>query len=287
MSLLAFIIILISAFMHATWNYLAKQSEGGFIFVWLYMAVSTIVYLPFVIGFFFINEIHLGWMEFVFIFGSAIVHMAYALTLQKGYRVGDLSIVYPLARGSAPMLIAIAAFFLFEEKLSIIGVMGISFIVLSIFILTGDLRRFKQNNSGKAVFYGLLTGLLISFYTLLDKGAVSFILISPLLLNYGSILGQFLLMTPLALKKKQKVKKEWNLNKKKAIGVGILSPLAYLLVLITMQFTPVSHVAPVREISILIGTVMGTKILTEGVGIRRPTAAVIMVIGIISVALSN
>ncbi|GIN89431.1 DMT transporter permease [Siminovitchia terrae] len=287
MSLLAFITILISAFMHATWNYLAKQSEGGFIFVWLYMAVSTIVYLPFVIGFFFISEVHFGWMEFVFIFGSAIVHMAYALTLQKGYRVGDLSIVYPLARGSAPMLIAVAAFFLFEERLSIIGMIGISFIVLSIFILTGDLRRFKQNNSGKAVFYGLLTGLLISFYTLLDKGAVSFILISPLLLNYGSILGQFLLMTPLALKEKEKVKKEWDMNKKKAIGVGILSPLAYILVLITMQFTPVSHVAPVREISILIGTVLGTKVLTEGMGVRRPAAAVIMVIGIISVALSN
>ncbi|HBZ11650.1 MAG TPA: EamA family transporter [Bacillus bacterium] len=287
MSLLAFITILISAFMHATWNYLAKQSEGGFIFVWLYMAVSTIIYLPFVIGFFFIGEVQFGWMEFAFILGSAIIHMVYALTLQKGYKVGDLSIVYPLARGSAPILIAGAAFFLYEEKLSIIGIIGISFIVFSIFILTGDLRRFKQPNNGKAVFYGLLTGLLISFYTLLDKGAVSVLLMSPLLLNYGSILGQFLLMSPLALKNREKVKNEWEMNKKKAIGVGILSPLAYILVLMTMQFTPVSHVAPVREISILIGTVMGARMLTEGIGLRRPAAAAIMVIGIISVALSK
>ncbi|RWR11890.1 EamA family transporter [Siminovitchia fortis] len=287
MSLLAFITILISAFMHATWNYLAKQSEGGFNFVWLYMAVSTIIYLPFVIVFFFLGEMRFGWPELAFISGSAVIHMAYALTLQKGYKVGDLSIVYPLARGSAPMLIAVAALFLYGERLSFAGMFGIGLIVFSIFILTGDLRRFKQPNSGKAIFYGLLTGLLISCYTLLDKGAVSVALMSPLLLNYGSILGQFLLMTPLAFKDKEKVKKEWAMNKKKAVGVGILSPLAYILVLITMQVTPVSHVAPVREISILIGTVMGAKMLTEGVGVRRPVAAAIMVAGIISVALSQ
>lgn len=287
MSLLAFITILISAFMHATWNYLAKQSEGGFNFVWLYMAVSTIIYLPFVIVFFFLGEMRFGWLELAFISGSAVIHMAYALTLQKGYKVGDLSIVYPLARGSAPMLIAVAALFLYGERLSFAGMFGIGLIVFSIFILTGDLRRFKQPNSGKAIFYGLLTGLLISCYTLLDKGAVSVALMSPLLLNYGSILGQFLLMTPLAFKDKEKVKKEWAMNKKKAVGVGILSPLAYILVLITMQVTPVSHVAPVREISILIGTVMGAKMLTEGVGVRRPVAAAIMVAGIISVALSQ
>lgn len=273
--------------MHATWNYLAKQSEGGFNFVWLYMAVSTIIYLPFVIVFFFLGEMRFGWLELAFISGSAVIHMAYALTLQKGYKVGDLSIVYPLARGSAPMLIAVAALFLYGERLSFAGMFGIGLIVFSIFILTGDLRRFKQPNSGKAIFYGLLTGLLISCYTLLDKGAVSVALMSPLLLNYGSILGQFLLMTPLAFKDKEKVKKEWAMNKKKAVGVGILSPLAYILVLITMQVTPVSHVAPVREISILIGTVMGAKMLTEGVGVRRPVAAAIMVAGIISVALSQ
>lgn len=287
MPILAFILVVLSAFMHAIWNYLAKQSQGGSIFVWLYMAVSTVVYFPFAAGYFFLYEVHMGWVELGFILGSAVIHLVYALTLQRGYKVGDLSVIYPLARGSAPLLIAVAAFLIYDERLSFPGIMGIALIVASVFILTGDVRNFKRTNGVKPIAYGLMIGIFIAGYTLWDKGAVSTFFIPPLLLNYGTFLGQFLFLTPFAWKNRGKIKEEWEMNRMKAAGVGILNPLAYILVLTTMKFAPVSYVAPVREISILIGTVMGAKMLTENAGIRRYIAAVIMVIGVMSIAFSK
>ncbi|WP_257351508.1 EamA family transporter [Pseudalkalibacillus decolorationis] len=286
MSPLAFVLIIISAFMHATWNYFAKRSEGGFAFVWLYMAVSAVIYAPLVVGLLIFQDLSLGWPEVGFIVGSTVIHLAYSLTLQKGYKIGDLSLVYPVARGTGPMLATIAAVFIYDEHLSIIGLIGIIFIVLSVFTLTGGLQVLKQSASVMPLVYGIMVGVMIAGYTLLDKGAVSVLLIPPLLLIYGSILGQLIVLTPLARNHWKEVRYEWQNHRKEALGVGILNPLAYILVLIAMVFTPVSHVAPVREISILFGTVMGTRLLAEGFGLRRIAAAGVMVVGVIMVALS-
>lgn len=286
MSLAALFLIIISAFMHATWNYLAKRSDSGFAFVWLYMLVSMIVYAPFVVCMFFITEIHIGWIEMGFIVGSALIHLAYSLTLQKGYKIGDFSLVYPVARGTGPMIVAIAAVFIYDEKLTISGIIGISLIVGSVFVITGGLHGLRKTNGFVPLIYGLVIGVIISGYTLLDKGAVGVFLISPLLLNYGAIVWQLIFLTPKAMRNWSNVKYDWLHHRKEAIGVGILNPLAYMLVLTAMTFTPVSYVAPVREVSILIGTIMGAKLLSEGFGIRRIAAASAMVVGIIMVALS-
>lgn len=286
MSLLALILIITSAFMHATWNYLAKRSDGGLAFVWLYLTVSSILYAPFVVGLFILQDIAFGWIEFGFIMGSALIHLAYALILQKGYKVGDLSFVYPIARGTGPMLVAIAAMFIYGERLNTVSIIGISLILISVFIITGGLPALKKINTLQPVFYGLVIGVMIAGYTLLDKGAVSLFVMSPLLLNYGSIVAQVVLLTPSAYKRWNQVRTDWKYRKKEAIGVGILSPLAYILILTTMVFTPVSHVAPVREVSILIGAIMGTYLLREGIGVRRIVASAMMVIGIAAVALS-
>lgn len=287
MSLLAFLFVLISAFMHATWNFLAKQSEGGFLFVWLYMSVSAVTYAPVAIGVIMLQDAGVGWVELGFIAASALIHLAYSLTLQKGYSIGDFSLVYPIARGSGPLLVAIAAVFIYGEKLTMVSMSGIFLIVASVFLLTGGLGAIKRSSSLLPLVYGLVIGVFIAGYTLLDKGAVSVILLSPILLNYGSILGQLVLLTPFAWKNRKKIKAEWSENRKRIIGVGILNPFAYILVLTTMIFTPVSHVAPVREISILIGTMMGARLLDESSGLRRPISALLMFVGVVAVAFSK
>ncbi|MBM7600019.1 drug/metabolite transporter (DMT)-like permease [Virgibacillus halotolerans] len=286
MSLLAFGLIIISACMHATWNYLAKRSKGGTAFVWLYTAVSAIIYAPFVTFVLIYQEINIGWIGIGMIAGSAVIHLVYSLTLQKGYSIGDFSLIYPIARGTGPMLVAISAVFLYDERLTPLGITGIALIVLSVFIITGGLHIFTQSNAIIPLAYGALVGVMIAGYTLLDKGAVDVFLVPPLLLNYGSIIGQLLLLSPIAKRNWKAVRSDWKQHRKEAIGVGILNPLAYILILTTMVFTPVSHVAPVRELSILFGAIMGTVLLSEGFGKRRIIAAGIMVVGIIAVALS-
>lgn len=285
MSLLALILIIISALMHATWNYLSKRSEGGLVFVWLYMAVSSVIYIPLALIYIIFQDIHIGWIELVIIIASSSVHLAYSLTLQKGYKVGDLSLIYPVARGAGPMIATLGAIYIYNEQPSIFEFIGILFIVISVFAFTGGFTAMK-NSDLKPFGYGILIGAMIAGYTLLDKGAVSVLLISPLLLSYGNVLGQVILLTPFVWKRRGEIAYEWKSKRKEIIGVGILNPLAYLLILITMVFTPLSHVATVREISILIGTIMGTKLLAEGFGMRRLAAAFVMVIGVIIVALN-
>ncbi|GAB4073087.1 DMT family transporter [Barrientosiimonas marina] len=285
MSILALALIIVSAFMHATWNYLAKRSEGGDTFVWLYMVVSLLVYAPFVIGFIVLQGVQIGWLEVGFMAGSALIHLAYSLLLQKGYKVGDLSLIYPICRGTGPLIVAVAAFFIYGEKLSAAGIIGILLITFSIFVITGGLDAIKKASTLVPVSYGLLIGVMIASYTLLDKGAVSVVMMQPLILIYGSIVFQALILTPFVVRDWQRVRQEWREHKQEAIGVGILNQLAYILVLIAMTFTPVSHVAPVREMSILIGTILGSFMLKEGFGIRRIAAACTMVAGVITIAL--
>lgn len=144
MSLLALSMIILSAFMHATWNFWAKRSEGALTFVWLYMLASTIIYASFVIAFFLLQSISFGLIELAFVVGSALIHLVYSLTLQKGYKIGDFSLVYPVARGVGPAIVAVMAVFLYQEKLSLIALGGTVLIMGSIFIISGGIQAIRK-----------------------------------------------------------------------------------------------------------------------------------------------
>lgn len=281
MTFVALLLVLISTFIHAYWNFLSKRSGGGVSFVWLFMGISTAVYTPIAIGIIIYQQVRFDWIDWLFILGSMFVHLIYFIALQTAYRVGDFSIVYPIARGTAPLLSSFAAIFIFQEQVSVLTIVGILLIVGSVFLLTGGPDMFKKRKTIIPVLYSLGIGVAISIYTIIDKGAVSERQISPVLLEYFSALGQFIILTPYAIKKWGEVKFEWNQHRKEAFLVGILHSLAYILVLIALIFAPVTHVAPLRELSILIGVLIGVKFLSEELGTRRIIAALIMVVGVI------
>jgi drug/metabolite transporter (DMT)-like permease len=126
--------------------------------------------------------------------------------------------------------------------------------------------------------------LFIAAYTLWDKQAVSHFGIVPLVLDWGANVGRAILLTPFALKYSDQTITEWHEHKYEAIAIAVLIPLSYILVLTAMRFTPVSYVAPAREISILIGTAMGARLLAEGDARRRLAAACAMVLGVVALA---
>lgn len=287
MSIIPVIIILLSAFIHATWNFLAKLSKGGFVFVWFYMGVGLIVYFPFVLGVIITEGLGLSLTNIILIFATSIIHTMYAVLLQRGYKVSEFSIIYPVARGTASVLIAIAAIFLFHEKLTSHLIIGIILIVLSIFLLTGGWHMFRKLSAFKGVAYGMIVALFIAGYTLIDKEAMSVLHIHPLIFYYGCIVGQFVLLTPYTLFRRKEIRAEWVKNKKTAIGVGVLNPLAYMLVLVVMIYQPVGQIAPLREMSILIGVVLGAVFLSEELGRLRIIAACIMVVGVVTIVMST
>jgi len=255
--------------------------------MWLFSAVAAVLYAPFVIGVIAYSGFRLTQGNSLYIAGSIILHLLYFLLLFKGYRIGDLSVVYPISRGSAPMMTTICAIFLLNEELSALSFAGVVCIVVGIFLLTGGVRVFRSKENLLPIAYGLLIGITISGYTLLDKAAVSIMLISPLLLDYFNGLGRLILLTPIAVKQWDRVKDEWRTHRMEAIGVGILNALGYILVLTAMTFTPVSYVAPLREISILFGTLLGARLLGEKFGLKRAAYASVIVAGVLLIAFTS
>jgi drug/metabolite transporter (DMT)-like permease len=284
---LALTLVLAAAFIHATWNFLAKRAgAGGAPFVWLFSALSAIIYLPLALGVLLIQRPPLGTLSLCFILGSATLHLGYFLMLQKGYQTGDLSLIYPLARGTGPTLSTIAAILFFGERPTLLALGGALLVVSGVVILTSGPHLLKQNNLHQSLMFGLLTGTLIGSYTLWDKYAVSILLVPPLLLDYGSNLGRIVMLAPYARRHWAEVLHEWRTHRFEAIGVASLSPLAYILVLTALKFTPVSYVAPTREVSVLIAVALGTGLLKEGNALRRLSAASLIILGVIGLALN-
>ena len=175
----------------------------------------------------------------------------------------------------------IGAVLLLGERPSLLAVTGALFVIIGVFFIAGGAQMVRARRAAAGVGYGLLTGLLIAAYTLWDKTAVSTILVAPLLLEYGSSIGRTLLLTPLALRRRAEVVYEWRTHRWEALGIALLSSLAYILVLTALITAPVSYIAPARELSILFGALLGAWLLKEGDARRRLISAGLMVVGIV------
>ena len=277
-------LVLGAAFIHATWNLLAKRVGGGPAFVWLFGSVSSLLYAPLAAAVVFVVRPHIGAMQLIFIVGTAVLHLVYFLMLQGGYRLGDLSLVYPLARGTGPMLSSAAAIVFFGERPTPLAIAGTLLVGMGIFLLAGNPAALRGAGARRAVGFAVLTGATIAAYTLWDKRAVSVLGIPPVLLDWGSNLGRTVLVAPVALARFDAVRAVWRAHRGEVILVALLTPMAYILVLTALVFTPVSYVAPAREISILVGTAMGARLLAEGDARRRMFAAGAMVLGVTALA---
>jgi drug/metabolite transporter (DMT)-like permease len=283
---LAIALVLGAALIHASWNYLLKKSGGGIGFVWAFAAVSTLFYAPLAAGVaLFIGHFEFSLQALAFIFASAVLHTGYYLLLDRGYRYGDLSVVYPLARATGPFLTVLVAVALLGERPGVVALCGAALVVGGAFFLAANPAKLREAGAARGVAFALLTGCMIASYTIVDKQAVSAALIPPILLDWGSNLGRVIVMTPLALRRREQVKAAWTRQRRAVILVALLCPLSYIFVLTAMVFTPVSYVAPAREISILFAALMGTHWLREGDMPRRLAAAGAMALGVIALAI--
>ncbi|PTX96610.1 EamA family transporter [Opitutus sp. ER46] len=302
MTALALLLVLVAAVLHAVWNYCAKRAGGGLPFVWVVGLVICAAYVP-VTGFYCWRYApSVGGGALLWILGSGVLKTGYSLFLQRGYRTGDFSLIYPLARGTGPLLSTLAAVLLLGERPSALACAGGAVIVACIFWLTGGLARVvalvrgdrpAPVGSGPAVAgpvyssvnYGVISGVFIAAYTIWDRQGVAALAIAPILYDAGTSLTSTLLLAPFAWRRRPEVAREWREHRRWVLGVALLSPTAYVLVLTAMRFTPVSFVAPAREISIVVGAFIGARVLREANPRRRLLAAAGMAVGVIALAL--
>jgi drug/metabolite transporter (DMT)-like permease len=284
MTLFALTLLIAAGVVHAGWNYIAKRAGGGTVFAWMFAAVSCAVYFPLAVWAAVDALPPIGPAEVGIVLATIGVHLAYFLMLQRGYRVGDLSLVYPLARGTGPALAMLLAVLLLGERPSWLVVGGGVLITGGVFTLAGRALSARAPNR-KAIAYGLATGVIIAVYTLVDKLGVSTFRIPPLLVVFIIDVGRFVLLAPIALGRRDEVRREWRDHRRHILALGVLCPLSYILALTAMVTTPVSYIAPAREVSILIGTLMGTRWLAEGEAGRRIPGALAIVAGLVALSL--
>ena len=287
MSLYILSLLLIAAILHAFWNLLSKKAKGRSPFIWLMYIASTVLYLPVLIYRMKQGDVIYSQPVLWFSLSSAILHIGYFLILQKGYVSSDLSVVYPLARGTGPLFSCIAAILFLHEQLRLMATVGLFLILAGVLIITG--LNFNRENNAKimtGVFWGVLTGLFIALYTFNDTVAIKTYGVSPLIITFVSNVFSTILLFPLVFSQKEEIRREIRQHKWIIIAIGLLSPAAYILVLEALKYAPLTVVAPARETSILLGVFMGSRVLNEADGRRRLIASASILGGIIALALN-
>ena len=263
MSALGLALVLTAACCHATWNFFVKRIGGGSELIWLFSAVAAVIYLPLAGWILLTHPVQFDAVQIGFMLGSVLLHLAYFMLLQTGYRHGDLSLVYPTARATGPLLSTSFAVLLLGEHVSPQMGVGAGIIIFGVLMLTGGGRR-PATRIRTSVLFGLAAGVLIGSYTAWDAYSVATLMVPPLLLDYASSLGRIVLLTPVARRRWPLVRQHWRDHRTGVLAIAIFSPLAYILVLYAMTFTPVAYVAPTRETSVLLSVLAGSILLHEG-----------------------
>ena len=286
MTLAALSLVLLAALTHASWNISAKYAAESRHFIWLFSAGSVLVYGPVVLAVVLVEQPVFETRHWLALAATSVLHLLYSLSLQTGYRHSDLSVVYPIARGTGPLLSFIGAAILLGEVPTAQSIAGLVLIVGGILLVAGIVGHHRRAPR-VGVFYGLLTGALIAAYTLNDGWAVKVLLISPFLIDFTGNLFRMAILAPRAWRDRAQVAVEARLYRRPVIIVSVLGPLGYILVLFAMRMAPVSHVAPARELSTLVGAWFGSRLLREDSGPWRIAGAALIVAGVIALALPS
>jgi uncharacterized membrane protein len=291
MPLSALAMVIVAALLHAFWNIVAKKAGGNRHFVLMASLIIVVLWAPAGLWLGRSEVPRWGWLEWSFICASGLIHLAYFNVLLKGYRVADLTVVYPVARGTGPLVSSIAAVLVLGESLGWKGAFGVACVCGGVFILAGGpaLLRAAHEPAQRArvhagLAWGAATGLLIAAYTVLDGYAVKRLAIAPVLVDYFGNLVRMPFMLPSALRDREGFADAWRRYRWHAFVLAAVSPLAYILVLYAVRLAPLSHVAPAREVSMLFAALLGGKLLGEGERGKRMGGAVLMAVGVVLLA---
>lgn len=265
---------LFAAVLHASWNAAIKVRGDRLMAMTMLCAGSALFGLPFAL-----LAPPIDPASFPYVAGTIAVHCLYYVFLLESYRVADLSHAYPLARGSAPLWVAITAPLFLGEDLSLyeaIGIGLVSFGILSLIHAGGSLL-----GNWRGIVFPLATGVTIAVYSTLDARGVR-VSGSPLgYIGWLFFLDGFPIVAYVLLRKPLAFKAAWRENARIGAIGGFVSFLGYGLVVLAMSFSQATHVVALRETSVIIAAGIGAWMLGEPFGPRRILAAALVAAGAI------
>lgn len=282
MPILAVALLFLSASLHTLWNLLLKGSRQKTIAAWWTVTIGAILFMP---GLLFTGmpprEI---WF---FAIGSAALEAAYMLTLSLAYKNSDFSLVYPMARGTAPAFLLLWSLLFLNEKLTGWGLFGLIMIISGL-LLTGAsslIQNWTNIPNIKGIAAALVTAFFISVYTFVDGIAVKRVSSLP----YGLLMFTLIPVwsTPFILRMYgwEQVIGEWKVQRVRFLATGFFGVLAYLIALYAYSFAPISYSGAIREVSVVLGALAGWYFLKEKLGPVRLVGAFVIFGGILTIAL--
>jgi drug/metabolite transporter (DMT)-like permease len=290
MSGLALGIVLLAALFHAAWNFLAKNSRSKLAFIWWFLLIAAIGYLPMFLYFW--REMTVSPAGWACIVATGILHALYFWFMGGAYERGDLSLVYPLFRGSGPLFVPILAVIFLQERLSATGISGIVLVVVGIYII--HLQSFTVDSffeplramRGSASVWALCTGGTITGYSLVDKVGVG--LVYPPAYIYLMFVISLLLLTPYVLiHRRPALKAEWQANRVLILINGFLVLFTYMMILFAFRLSKVSYVVAAREISIVFSALLGIYWLKEAHAPQKIAGSALIALGVVLIGMSK
>ena len=274
MPLNIFLAIILAAFLHAVWNAMVKNEDNK------YLAVTAIVLGHVPVSVLIILLTPIPSVESIpFIILSALLHIGYEWYLLSAYRFGDLTKVYPIARGTAPILVTIVSLIFLGVALSNFEILGI--IIISLGILSLSLQGAKGIKNRSAVIYALVTGFFIMGYSITDGYGAR---VSNSFLSYMG--WSFILnatIFPIILKinnKSEIITKTFKEGKKIFFIGGTLSYIVYGIVIWGFTQAPIALITALRETSIIFALLIGTFFLKEKFTLLKVIATFVIFFGV-------
>jgi drug/metabolite transporter (DMT)-like permease len=290
----ALALVIAAALLHATWNIAAKKAGGGDAFVLMGALMVGVIWAPLALALGWRELLGWGAAEWGFVAATTLLHLVYYRTLLRGYREADLTIVYPVARGTGPLVTVVAAVVLLGEALTWGGALGALGVCGGVFVLAGGPRLWARAHDPAqrarvraGLRWGAATGLLIAGYTVVDGVAVKVMAMSPILLDWLTNLLRAPLLLPGQWRDRAGFAAACRTQWRHALVGAVLAPMAYVMVLYAVTLAPLSHVAPAREVSMLFAALLGGRLLGEGDRGLRLLGAGLIAAGVVLLALGG
>ena len=268
---LIFLLILFSALCHALWSAIIKSSSNPLSLMGITSMMELIIFIPLTFTVPFPSR-----EIWYFLIATVIIHVLYRLNVIYSYKYGDLSYVYPIARGGSSLLIAIISILFLSSAISVFGFIGILIVCLGLFLISYS----SKNKFNKPAFYlAVSTAILITIYTLIDgigvrKSENGFSYIFWLI----ALNGVPLLL--ISFFSKNGLRKRHTYTIKSGVAAGIFATLSYAIVVWGMQYIEIAYVSSIREVSIVFATIIGMIFLFEKNASKRILPSILIVSGI-------
>jgi drug/metabolite transporter (DMT)-like permease len=286
MTLPNLVLILASAMVHVVAHVALKRARDRAAFVWWMLVWGGVLFAPVLV----LGHPSVPAAAWAIMAVSGACEVLYFLAIARAYRLGDLSLVYPLARGTAPLFLLLWTTLFLADHITPGGVAGIAVIAIGLYLINlpglGAWLQPLRQLSQPAPLTALAAGLCISLYTFIDRGGIQ--LVEPLLYTYLTLWITLLFITPLTLRQVgwAGLRAELGASRLSSVLAGFTTMAAYTMVLYAIRFgTPASYAGAVREISVVFGAAIGVTLLHERGSAMRVAGAVGVAAGVALIAL--